>query len=54
VKFIMGLCDRIQVVSLGKTVSEGTPAAVRDDPEVITAYLGKGYTRRAASQPTAS
>jgi branched-chain amino acid transport system ATP-binding protein len=37
---IMSLCDRIQVISSGRTISSGTPDAVRNDPVVRTAYLG--------------
>jgi len=40
VGFIMGLCDRVHVMSSGKTVMEGSPAAVREDQRVIAAYLG--------------
>jgi branched-chain amino acid transport system ATP-binding protein len=53
VKFIMGLCDRIQVLSLGRTVSEGTPTAIRDDPAVIAAYLGGGFSRRPPAENSA-
>jgi branched-chain amino acid transport system ATP-binding protein len=37
---IMRLCERIQVLDHGKTISIGTPAAVRADEAVLTAYLG--------------
>jgi branched-chain amino acid transport system ATP-binding protein len=48
VGFIMGLCDRVHVMSSGRTVMEGPPAAVREDPAVIAAYLGGGVPARAA------
>ena len=39
-RVIMGLCDRIQVLDFGRTITVGRPAAVRADAEVIAAYLG--------------
>jgi branched-chain amino acid transport system ATP-binding protein len=39
-RVIMALCDRIQVLDNGKTIAVGTPAEVRGDPNVRTAYLG--------------
>jgi branched-chain amino acid transport system ATP-binding protein len=37
---IMRLCERIQVLDHGRTISIGTPAEVRADDAVLTAYLG--------------
>jgi len=39
-RVIMSLCDRIQVLDYGKTICNGTPEQVRNDPAVLAAYLG--------------
>lgn len=40
VRFISALCDRVQVLDYGQTISVGTPDEVRRDPAVQAAYLG--------------
>ncbi|OPL14659.1 MAG: ABC transporter ATP-binding protein [Firmicutes bacterium ML8_F2] len=37
---IMNICDRIIVMRDGSMLTQGTPAEVRSNPEVIEAYLG--------------
>lgn len=41
-RLIMRLCERIQVLDYGKTISIGNAAEVQADPAVIEAYLGAG------------
>ncbi len=41
-KAVMGTCERIVVLNFGQKLTEGSPAEVRANPEVIEAYLGAG------------
>src|SRR4030042_496571 len=43
-KAVMSTCDKITVMCFGKIFAEGTPGEVCNNPAVIEAYLGSGYS----------
>jgi branched-chain amino acid transport system ATP-binding protein len=47
---VMRLSDRVIAMDDGSRIAEGAPAAVRNDPAVVTAYLGHHALGRAAAE----
>ncbi len=53
---VMSISDRVYCLEAGAVIAEGTPEAVREDPQVIASYLGtdeRAIQRSEQDQPTA-
>lgn len=40
-RFVMGLCEDIAVLNFGRIIAQGAPEQIRNNPQVIEAYLGR-------------
>ena len=45
-RLVMGISDYVYVIDHGIKIAEGIPSEVQHNPEVITAYIGKGGERQ--------
>jgi branched-chain amino acid transport system ATP-binding protein len=52
-QMVADLADRIHVLDYGRTLAEGAPNAVLNDPRVVSAYLGRSTAEPLARQPSA-
>ena len=50
-ELLESIAQRMTVMDFGAKIAEGTPAAMRDDPEVIRCYLGTGRQKAAPVAP---
>ena len=47
-RVVMGICEHITVMDFGQVIARGKPHEIRNNPQVIEAYLGRGAAARTA------
>ncbi len=52
-RFVMGLCEHIAVLNFGRIIARGDPDQIRNDPQVIEAYLGREEDEAGSDVPVA-
>jgi ABC-type branched-subunit amino acid transport system ATPase component len=54
VDLVLSACDQVTVMASGRWLTTGPPGQVRDDPQVIEAYLGSSVrdSAEATGAPT--
>ena len=52
VDFISRLCDPVIVMAEGRVLTQGTPAEVKANEDVIEAYLGTGLKNKLVAEPS--
>jgi ABC-type lipopolysaccharide export system ATPase subunit len=48
---VLSICDRVVVLEFGKVIADDAPEVVRQDRNVISAYLGGGSQSDALTGP---
>jgi ABC-type branched-subunit amino acid transport system ATPase component/ABC-type branched-subunit amino acid transport system permease subunit len=51
IPLVLELCDPVVVFSRGRSIAEGPPGAIREDPVVLDAYLGDDWRPASAEEP---
>ncbi|MCJ0765026.1 ABC transporter ATP-binding protein [Variovorax terrae] len=53
-RFVMGLCEQIAVLNFGRIIAQGNAEQIKNDPQVIEAYLGREEDEATADEEGAA